>query len=108
MVGEDSGRKEASTSGAAGTATHAAAPALERSLGVLDGTLLTVGSIVGTGIFLTAGDVARAVGSPGSILLVWLVAGLLTLAGALAYGELGAMDPRAGGLYQYLHAAWGP
>jgi APA family basic amino acid/polyamine antiporter len=83
-------------------------PALERRLGALDGALLTIGAVVGTGIFLTAGDVARSAGTPGRVLLVWLVGGLLTLAGALTYGELGAMLPRAGGPYHYLREAWGP
>jgi APA family basic amino acid/polyamine antiporter len=85
-----------------------AAPGLRRSLGALDGTLLTIGAMVGTGIFLAAGDVVRAVPEPRLVLLVWLVSGLLTLAGALTYGELGAMYPRAGGLYHYLREAWGP
>lgn len=83
-------------------------PTLLRGLGTLDGALLTIGSVVGTGIFLTAGDVARAVPDPTRILLVWLAGGLLTLAGALAYAELGASLPRAGGLYVYLAEAWGP
>lgn len=83
-------------------------PVLERRLGALDGALLTIGSVVGTGIFLTGGDVARAVESPAWILAVWLTGGLLTLAGALTYAELGVLFPRAGGLYAYLHEAYGP
>src|SRR5262245_29358039 len=83
-------------------------PALARALGPLDATLLTIGSIVGTGIFLTAGDVARAAPSAAMVMLVWAGAGLLTLAGALTYAELGAMFPRAGGMYHYLREAWGP
>lgn len=92
------------------TSAPAPAPRVElvRGLGAVDGALLTVGSVVGTGIFLTAGDVARAVPHAGLVLLVWLVGGLLTLAGALSYGELGVMFPRAGGLYVYLREAWGP
>jgi APA family basic amino acid/polyamine antiporter len=81
---------------------------LARKLGALDGALLTIGAVVGTGIFLTAGDVARAVPHPALVLLTWTAAGLLTLAGALTYAELGAMFPRAGGLYHFLTAAWGP
>lgn len=88
--------------------TAAPAPTLERRLGALDGALLTIGAVVGTGIFLTAGDVARVAGTPGLVLLVWLVGGLLTLAGALTYAELGAMMPRAGGPYHFLREAWGP
>lgn len=81
---------------------------LVRGLSTWDGTLLTIGSIVGTGIFLTTSDMARVLPHPGLILLVWLAGGLLTLAGALTYGELGAMYPRAGGLYHYVKEAYGP
>src|SRR3954462_12919028 len=82
--------------------------ALVRGLGTWDGALLTIGSIVGTGIFITTSDMARVLPHPGLILLVWLAGGLLTLAGALTYGELGAMFPRAGGLYHYVREAYGP
>ncbi len=85
-----------------------AAPTLVRGLTTWDGALLTIGSIVGTGIFLTTSDMARVLPHPGLILLVWLAGGLLTLAGALTYGELGAMFPRAGGLYHYVKEAYGP
>jgi APA family basic amino acid/polyamine antiporter len=81
---------------------------LIRGLSTWDGALLTIGSIVGTGIFLTTSDMARVLPHPGLILLVWLAGGLLTLAGALTYGELGAMYPRAGGLYHYVREAYGP
>jgi basic amino acid/polyamine antiporter, APA family len=81
---------------------------LIRGLSTWDGALLTVGSIVGTGIFLTTSDMAKVLPHPGLILLVWLAGGLLTLAGALTYGELGAMFPRAGGLYHYVREAYGP
>ena len=94
--------------GRPGAADAAARPALRRALSARDGTLLTIGSMVGTGIFLAAGDVARAVPDRAGILAVWLLGGLLTLAGALAYAELGAMFPRAGGLYHFVREAWGP
>jgi APA family basic amino acid/polyamine antiporter len=81
---------------------------LIRGLGPLDATLLTIGSIVGTGIFITTSDMAKVLHRPGPILLVWVVGGLLTLAGALTYAELGVMFPRAGGQYQYLKEAYGP
>jgi APA family basic amino acid/polyamine antiporter len=81
---------------------------LVRGLGTWDGALLTIGSIVGTGIFLTTADMARVLPHPGLILLVWLAGGLLTVAGALTYGELGAMYPRAGGLYHFVKEAYGP
>ena len=86
----------------------APAAGLRPALGARDGALLTIGAMVGTGIFLTAGDVARALPHPAFVLAVWLVGGLLTLAGALAYAELGAMFPRAGGLYHFVREAWGP
>ena len=95
--------------GAARSATSdSAAPGLRRTLGAWDGALLTIGAMVGTGIFLAAGDVARAVPHPALVLGVWLAGGALTLAGALAYAELGAMYPRAGGLYHFVREAWGP
>ena len=85
-----------------------ARPGLVRGLSTWDGALLTIGSIVGTGIFLTTSDMARVLPHSGLILGVWLAGGLLTLAGALTYGELGAMFPRAGGMYHYLREAYGP
>jgi len=78
-----------------------------RGLGAWDAAFLTIGTIIGTGIFLTPGGVAAAVGAAASP-FVWIAGGLLTLAGALAYAELGAMYPRAGGLYHFLKEAWGP
>ncbi|HYX24392.1 MAG TPA: amino acid permease [Thermoanaerobaculia bacterium] len=83
-------------------------PTLVRGLSTWDGALLTIGSIVGTGIFITTADMAKVLPHPGLILLVWLAGGLLTLAGALSYGELGAMFPRAGGLYHFVKEAYGP
>jgi APA family basic amino acid/polyamine antiporter len=84
------------------------APTLLRGLSTWDGALLTIGSVVGTGIFITTADMAKVLPHPGLILLVWLAGGLLTLAGALTYGELGAMFPRAGGLYHFVREAYGP
>jgi APA family basic amino acid/polyamine antiporter len=81
---------------------------LVRRLGVWDAVLVTIGSVLGTGIFLTTSDVARALPHAGLILLAWAVGGLLTLAGALTYAELGVMFPRAGGQYHYLKEAYGP
>ena len=82
-------------------------PTLARALGAWDGASLTIGAVIGTGIFLTAGDVARALPHPVLVLAAWLAGGLLVLAGALTYAELGAMFPRAGGLYHFLREAWG-
>ena len=81
---------------------------LVRGLGPWDAALVTIGSILGTGIFITTGDMARALPHPGLLLLAWLVGGLLTLAGALTYAELGALFPRAGGQYVFLKEAYGP
>ncbi len=78
-----------------------------RRLGTLDATLITVGSVIGSGIFLTTSDIARSLPSPGRILLVWALAGALSLTGALTYGELGAMFPHAGGMYHFLKEAYG-
>ena len=81
---------------------------LDRVLGAWDGASLTIGAVIGTGIFLTAGDVARALPHPALALAAWLVGGLPVLTGALAYAEMRAMYPRAGGLYHFLCEAWGP
>jgi APA family basic amino acid/polyamine antiporter len=81
---------------------------LVRGLGTWDAALLTIGSVLGTGIFLTTSDMARVLPSAGLILLVWAAGGLLTLAGALTYAELGVLFPRAGGIYHYLKEAYGP
>lgn len=81
---------------------------LVRGLGVFDATMLTVGSVIGTGIFITTADIARALPHQGVILGVWVLGGLLTLAGALTYAELGALFPRAGGMYHFLKEAYGP
>jgi APA family basic amino acid/polyamine antiporter len=80
---------------------------LVRGLDRWDATLLTVGSVVGTGIFITTADIARVLPHQGMILVVWVLGGALTLAGALTYAELGAMFPLAGGIYHYLKEAYG-
>ncbi len=84
------------------------APALVRGLGARDGTLLTIGSVLGSAIFLTTSDIARAVPHAGLIVLLWVAGGFVTMAGALSYAELGAMLPEAGGQYTYLREAYGP
>lgn len=81
---------------------------LVRRLGAWDAALITIGSVIGTGIFLTTGDMAKALPHNGLILLVWVLSGVLTLAGALTYAELGAMYPSAGGMYVFLREAYGP
>jgi APA family basic amino acid/polyamine antiporter len=77
-------------------------------LGVVDATLLVVGSIVGGGIFLVSHDVAQSVSSPAAFLAAWVIGGAVALAGALSNGELGGMFPRSGGEYVYLREAYGP
>lgn len=81
---------------------------LVRGLGLLDSTMLVAGSMIGSGIFIVSAIIARQVGSPGWLLVVWIVTGLLTLTAALSYGELAAMMPKAGGQYVYLREAFSP
>jgi APA family basic amino acid/polyamine antiporter len=80
---------------------------LIRQLGLFDSTMILIGIVIGSGIFLTTGIMAKSIPSPGLILLAWLVGGLMTLAGALTYAELGAAMPEAGGQYIYLKQAFG-
>ncbi|HSW13238.1 MAG TPA: amino acid permease [Solimonas sp.] len=80
---------------------------LIRGLGFIDAAAIVVGSMIGTGVFLKSGIMAQQVGAPGWVLLAWVLAGLLSLAGALTYAELGGMFPRAGGEYVYLREAYG-
>lgn len=89
---------------------HPTPPAtgLVKGLGLLDSTALVAGSMIGSGIFIVSADIARQVKSPGLLLVVWLVTGLITVLGALSYGELAAAMPRAGGQYVYLRESLGP
>src|SRR5215475_13197251 len=70
--------------------------------------MIVAGSMIGSGIFIVSADISRQVGSPGWLLVVWLVTGVLTVIGALSYGELAAMMPKAGGQYVYLREAFSP
>jgi len=79
-----------------------------RGLGLLDSTMIVAGSMIGSGIFIVSADIARQTGSPGWLLIVWVVTGLLTVTAALSYGELAAMMPKAGGQYVYLREAFSP
>jgi basic amino acid/polyamine antiporter, APA family len=79
-----------------------------QGLGLLDSTMLVAGSMIGSGIFIVSAIIAKQVGSPGWLLVVWLVTGVLTLMAALSYGELAAMMPKAGGQYVYLREAFSP
>ncbi|RYG10432.1 MAG: amino acid permease [Chitinophagaceae bacterium] len=80
----------------------------KRELNLLDATLLVVGSMVGSGIFIVSADIARHTGSAGWLILVWIIGGFMTLAAALSYGELSGMFPKAGGQYVYLKEAYNP
>src|SRR6476646_5606457 len=80
----------------------------KRGLGLYASTMVVVGSMIGSGIFLVSAEMGRQTGSPGLLLTAWIVTGVLTLAAALSYGELAAMMPRAGGQYVYLREAFGP
>jgi APA family basic amino acid/polyamine antiporter len=79
-----------------------------RGLGLLDSTMIVAGSMIGSGIFIVSGGISKQVGSPGWLLVVWIVTGLLTMMAALSYGELAAMMPKAGGQYVYLREAFSP
>src|SRR5437660_250925 len=79
-----------------------------RGLGLWDSTMIVAGSMIGSGIFIVSADIARQVGAPGWLLVVWIVTGLLTVMAALSYGELAAMMPKAGGQYVYLREAFSP
>ena len=81
---------------------------LMRVLGLSDATMLVVGSMVGSGIFIVSADIARQVGSPGLLLVVWLVTGFMTVIAASYYGELAAAMPHSGGQYVYLRQSFGP
>jgi basic amino acid/polyamine antiporter, APA family len=80
---------------------------LKPGLSLFDSVTLVAGSMIGSGIFIVSADITRQVGTPFALLMVWLVAGVMTIAGALAYGELAAMMPAAGGQYVYLRETYG-
>jgi APA family basic amino acid/polyamine antiporter len=79
-----------------------------RGLGLLDSTMIVAGSMIGSGIYIVSADMSHQVGSPGWLLVAWLITGFLTIVGALSYGELAAMMPKAGGQYVYLREAFSP
>ncbi|HVE78886.1 MAG TPA: amino acid permease [Gemmatimonadaceae bacterium] len=83
-------------------------PEFVKALTLTDATMLVAGSMIGSGIFIVSADIGRTVGSPGMLLLAWILTGVITMLGALAYGELAAMYPRAGGQYVFLREAMGP
>jgi len=81
---------------------------LVKALGLTSATMLVMGSMIGSGIFIVSAEISREVNSPALLLGAWLVTGFMTIVGALSYGELAAMMPRAGGQYVYLREALGP
>src|SRR2546422_2356928 len=83
-------------------------PKLVRGLGLIDATMIVVGSMIGSGIFITSAESSRLVGAPGWLLVAWALAGGMTITGALCCAELAAMMPRAGGQYVFLGKAYSP
>src|SRR5712692_10576617 len=80
---------------------------LVRGFSVLDATMIVIGSMIGSGIFIVSAESSRLVGSPGWLLMAWVLGGMLTITGALSCAELAAMMPRAGGQYVFLREAYG-
>jgi basic amino acid/polyamine antiporter, APA family len=90
--------------------TSAVVPDTEfvRGLGLFDSVMVVVGVMIGSGIFIVSADMSRTIGSPGWLLVAWVITGVLTIAASLSYGELASMMPRAGGMYVYLREAFSP
>src|SRR5258708_33593917 len=83
-------------------------PQLTRGLGLLDATMIVIGSMIGSGIFIVSAESSRLVGAPGLLLVAWAIAGLMTTPGALGCAEMGAMMPRARGQCGFLVEGYGP
>jgi amino acid transporter len=79
-----------------------------KALGLFDSVMIVAGIMVGSGIFIVSAEISRQVGSAGWLLVTWVITGVLTVFGALSYGELAAMMPSAGGMYVYLREAFSP
>jgi basic amino acid/polyamine antiporter, APA family len=97
-----------STTSVHSTLMHKSEHEFVRAIGLYDGTMIVVGSMIGSGIFIVAADISRQTGSAGGLLLTWILTGLLTITAALSYGELAALFPHAGGQYVYLREAFSP
>jgi len=93
---------------ASGTTVVPPTSELVKGLGLTSATTLVMGSMIGSGIFLVSAEIAREVNSPGLLILAWAITGFMTIVGALSYGELAAMMPKAGGQYVYLRESLGP
>ena len=83
-------------------------PAFKKSLNLIDSSAIVIGSMIGSGIFIVSADMSRTLGSPGWLLVAWLITGFMTIIAALSYGELATMMPKAGGPYVYLREAYNP
>lgn len=81
---------------------------LQKRINLFDGISIVAGAMIGSGIFIVSADIARNVGSPGWLMVVWLITGLITVIGAISYGELASMMPHVGGQYVYLREAYHP
>src|SRR5213082_4031559 len=81
---------------------------LVKGINLTSATTLVIGSMIGSGIFIVSADIARLVESPALLILAWVVTGFMTVVGALTYGELAAMMPKAGGQYVFLRESLGP
>ena len=99
---------EVPISSSAANGDAAGAPRLVQSLGLFSSTAIVIGSMIGSGIFIVDADIARGTSSPALYLGAWVVTAILTMIGALSYGELAAMMPKAGGQYVYLRESLGP
>src|SRR6476620_4386715 len=88
-------------------ATPQSSPGFVKAMSLTDGTMLVAGSMIGSGIFIVSASMARGLPSPMWMMLAWILSGVMTLLGALAYGELAAMYPNAGGQYVFLRESMG-
>jgi APA family basic amino acid/polyamine antiporter len=90
------------------SSTSAETTSFVRGLGLFDATMIVIGAMIGSGIFIVSADMARLINSPGWLLAAWVLTGILTIAASLSYGELAAMYPQAGGVYIFLREAYSP
>jgi APA family basic amino acid/polyamine antiporter len=90
------------------TPSASSAPQFVQGMGLFSATAIVMGSMIGSGIFIVSADMSRGLGSPALLIAAWLVTAVMTIIGALSYGELAAMMPKAGGQYVYLREALGP
>ncbi len=107
-MADRSSTRVVSSAVAPGSSATALDAEFHRALGLFDSTMVVVGSMIGSGIFLVSAEMARLLGSAGWLLVAWGLTGVLTVTAALSYGELAAMMPRAGGQYVYLREAFSP